>query len=186
MIVKERTDTGNWHVYHKAASSDPETDYLWLNTTIALTDNDNVWNDTAPTASDFTVGGGNDVNNNGKDHVAYLWAEVPGFSRFGSYTGNGNSDGPFVWCGFRPALVIMRRTNNTGAWVMFDNARDPYNLCTSRLRANASDAVDTFNEIDMLSNGFKLRSTDGFNNANGGSYVFMAFAEHPFKYSNAR
>jgi hypothetical protein len=187
MIVKNRTSTGNnWFVYHEAYSVDPETDLLRLDTRDQLQDATPPWNDTAPTASDFTVGNNSAVNANGDNYIAYLWGEASGFSRFGSYTGNGSSDGPFVWCEFRPAFVLIKRTDNTSEWVLHDTSRAPHNPANNELFPNLNNNEGSGRTVDVLSNGFKLRSADGDINANGGSYVFMAFAENPFKYSNAR
>jgi hypothetical protein len=187
MIVKNRSNANDWMIYHHETVSDPETDFLRLNTTDVLTDNINIWNDTAPTSSGFTVGSSNLVNANGDNYIAYLWTEVPGFSRFGSYVGNGNSDGPFVWCGFRPAFVMFKDAETASSWSMYDTTRSPYNTVDERLEADTSDAEDGGNnQLDILSNGFKLRSPDTFTNDNGRRFIFMAFAENPFKYSNAR
>lgn len=186
MILKDRDSNQSWVVYHHEAASDPETDFLRLQNAEALIDNADVWNDTAPTASDFTVGISDSTNVNGRNFIVYLFAEVPGFSRFGSYTGNGSSDGPFVWCGFRPAFVLVKRTDSNNSWSMQDSGRSVYNPVDDVLYSDLQDTEYTRSAIDFLSNGFKLRSTDSPTNANGGNYVFMAFAEHPFKFANAR
>jgi hypothetical protein len=116
--------------------------------------------------------------------IAYCWHSVEGFSKFGSYTGNGSTDGPFVWCGFRPAYVLIKRTDSGGEdWQVQDNARNPYNLIDDAIYANST-AAEVLNNAafytDFLSNGFKIRASHAGRNASGGNYIFMAFAEHPF------
>jgi hypothetical protein len=190
IIVKARTTAGadqGWPVYHASNTAAPETDYLLLNSTAATADLDTVWNDTAPTASVFSVGTSALVNTNNDTYIAYLFSEVEGFSKFGSYTGNGSSDGPFVWCGFRPRWVLIKTTNQVDVgWIQHDSARNTSNLSASRLRPNTSDAQTSDNGIDILSNGFKMRSADGSTNASGSTFIFAAFAESPFKYARAR
>jgi hypothetical protein len=128
----------------------------------------------------FTLGTDVNVNGSGRTYLAYCFNEIEGFSKFGTYTGNGSSDGAFVYCGFRPALVILRRTNAAENWVMVDSARNEYNVANLRLYADTTNADITSTTHDFLSNGFKLRASDGGVNASGNPYVFMAFAEHPF------
>jgi hypothetical protein len=118
--------------------------------------------------------------------VAYCWAEIAGFSKFGSYTGNGSTDGTFVFTNFRPKFVMIKRTDSTGSWGMEDNERLGYNPNNRSLYANLANAEDTNSPLDILSNGFKLRASDSTFNANGGTYIYMAFAESPFKNSLAR
>ena len=180
IIVKNRDASDAWQVYHSGVASDAETDYLVLNTTAAVADNVNRWNDTAPTSSVFSLGNAVEVNTNTEDYIAYVFAEVEGFSKFGAYTGNGNANGSFVWCGLRPAWVMIKRTNSTSNWTIFDNQREGYNVDNDRLRANTLDTETTTDYVDILSNGFKLRSSDADVNASSGTYIFMAFAEHPF------
>jgi len=146
-----------------------------------------MWNNTAPTSSVFSVGTNSETNGNTFSFVAYLWSEIEGFSKFGSYTGNGSTDGPFVWCGFRPRYVLIKSTG-TENWSVQDSARNPYNVVDARLKPNSADAeaVSSFQYVDFLSNGFKLRNTDTEKNGSGTTYVFAAFAENPFKYSRAR
>jgi hypothetical protein len=191
MIVKSRSAVSNWLVYHKGVASDPQTDYLTLETTNAVTDNAGPWNDTAPTSSVFTIGDTGWTNTNTATYVAYCFAEVEGFSKFGSFVGNGSTDGAFVYLGFRPAFVMLKDSSVGGVgsnWGMFDNDRLGYNSFQRDLRANVINAEGTDNDlIDFLSNGFKIRSTSsGFGGGSGTTYIFMAFAENPFKYSLAR
>lgn len=186
LLVKNRDQADDWQVYHGANTANPETDYLVLNTTAATADATNRWSDTLPTASVFTIGAGAVVNTSTEAYVAYCFAEVEGFSKFGSYTGNGSADGIFAYCGFRPAFVMIKRTNSTGNWTILDNSREGYNVDNDPLYTNLTSAEGTTDLADLLSNGFKLRSTDSSVNASSDTYVFAAFAEQPFKYSNAR
>jgi hypothetical protein len=184
IIVKDRTSANEWVVYHSSNTSAPETDYLRLDSTNATADY-GFWNDTAPTSTVFTVGDLQPVNGGwGNNYIAYCFHSVDGFSKVGSYTGNGSSDGTFVYTGFRPAFVMIKRTNNTSSWGMFDGERNPYNDVDRNLLANASDSEYTQTYLDFVSNGFKFRGT-AYNNS-GDSFIYIAFAENPFKYTNAR
>jgi hypothetical protein len=159
-----------------------------LNLTSASTSGATIWNSTAPTSSVFSVGTDGSVNGSTRDYVAYLFSEVAGFSRFGSYTGNGSADGPMIFTGFLPRFVMIKRTDTTQNWFMLDTARNTSNTVDNYLIANTSDADATFSpsQIDFISNGFKLRGTAAGLNANGGTYIFAAFASSPFKNSLAR
>jgi hypothetical protein len=183
IIVKDRDNTYNWQVYHK----DLTTDYsLLLNTTAAPADY-NAWNNSSHSATTFTLGAALGVNTNAADLLAYCFHSVEGYSKFGSYTGNGSTDGTFVYTGFKPAFVIIKRTDVSGdSWFMFDTARDTFNPLDSWLGANLSNTEGSNTFADSLSNGFKLRGSISAFNASGGTYIYMAFAESPFKYSNAR
>lgn len=187
VIVKSRTDNNTWWlVYHQNLTS--AAYYLALQRTDGQASSATVWNNTAPTSTVFTVGTSNDVNGSTKNLVAYCFAQVAGYSAFGSYTGNGSSDGPFVFTGFRPKFLIVKRTNDIGSWIMTDSARSTYNVTGELFNANTSGAEFTTSDIkfDYLSNGFKLREVNGAINASGSSYIYMAFAEVPYKFSNAR
>jgi hypothetical protein len=189
MIVKARvtasTDQG-WPVYHTGVASDAETDYLLLNSTAAAADLNTVWNDTAPTSSVFSVGTNALVNTNNDTYIAYLFAEVEGFSKFGSYTGNGSAEGPFVWCGFRPRWVMVKASSSTSNWIVFDTSRLGYNGANDYLLPNSSSAEGSDVDIDILSNGFKPKDASGPTNVSSVTYIFAAFAESPFKYARAR
>jgi len=186
IIIKDRDSAGGWAVYHKGNTATPETDYLLLQATNATSDDDTNWNDTAPTSSVFSLGTATRVNQNGNDFIAYLFAEVPSFSKFGSYTGNGNAGGPFIYCGFKPRWVLVKRTDNTGSWVVIDTARDTYNVAGNQLYFNQTTADGFGAALDIVSNGFKIRSTATGYNTSGGTYIFWAMAECPFKYATAR
>ena len=146
------------------------------------------WNSTAPASFFFSLGGNSGTNANGNDFIAYCWHSVEGYSKFGSYTGNGSPDGPFVYCGFRPAFVMVKNTSSTGSWTIKDTSRDTFNPSGYTLLADTAD--DDFGpgntNIDILSNGWKCRSSSTYINTTNNNYIFMAFAEQPFKYANAR
>jgi hypothetical protein len=188
MIIVKRLDINgaaspNSIVYHVSIGN---TKGLVLDTTNAAQTLTGFWNDTTPSSTVFTVGNDANTNRNTNNYIAYCFAPVAGYSAFGSYTGNGSTDGPFVYLGFRPEYVMVKRTDTTGAWVIWDSARDTYNVAEKGLLANSSVVEDTTNYIDFLSNGFKLRNTFGSQNGSGATYIYMAFAEFPFKYSLAR
>ena len=177
-IIKTRDSADNWRFYTTAI--DGSFDILYLNLTNAKSDISAI---SPPTSSVFSA------SNLTGDLVAYNFAEVEGFSKFGSYTGNGNSDGPFVYTGFRPAFIMFKRTDAVVGWEIYDTARDTYNPYGLVLAPNSSGAeadVRSGYPADMLSNGFKIRHNGGAVNANGGTYVYMTFAENPFKNSLAR
>jgi hypothetical protein len=127
-----------------------------------------------------------DVNATAATYVAYCWAEIAGFSKFGSYTGNGTADGPFVYTGFRPKFLLIKVTSAVEDWMIFDSARGPYNANAIFLRADTADTGGSDVPVDFLSNGFKLRSTALATNSSGNTYIYMAFAENPFKNALAR
>ena len=185
IIIKNR-DQGsgyNWRVYHHKNTSAPETDRLNLNDTNATHDDASYWSDEAPTSSVFTLGTDVSLNGNTEGHVAYLWSEKQGFSKFGSYTGNGNADGTFVFCGFRPAWIMIKRTSGTQSWTILDNKRLGYNDANERLYPDEAYVEDSAS-FDFLSNGFKPRITGNNLNGSGETYIYMAFAEAPFVNSN--
>jgi hypothetical protein len=184
MIVKRRDAAGNnWNVYHAAIGN---TTSLLLNDIAAQQAASAIyWNNTSPTSSVFTLGTGGNGNALNATYVAYLFSEVAGFSRFGSYTGNGSADGPFVFCGFRPRWVMFKRADAASAWVMYDTARDLFNPEQSYIQAQSSAAEAAGVAFDILANGFKIR-TAGDPNVNGGTYIFAAFAATPFKNALAR
>ena len=162
--------------YHQALGN---THTIALQTTGAAFDS-SVWNDTTPTSSVFTLGT-NDVNANGIKYMAYVWTEKKGFSKFGSYTGNGNADGTFVYTGFKPAMVICKKSSAAGTnWGIIDNKRaNSFNQISAMLNPNSSGSEGANNNCDFVSNGFKWRTNDGNSNASA-TYIYMAFAESPF------
>ena len=186
MIVKNTYQAESWIVYHQSlGGGTPQDKYLHLNTTDAEGDSAAMWNDTAPTSSVFSVGTSTSTNQAGGTFVAYCFAEKQGFSKFGSYTGNGNADGAFIYTGFKPAFVLVKETG-TGNWIIKDNKRPIYNQNDTYLFANTSDAESSASTLgmDLLSNGFKLRATAGDMNGSGTEIIYMAFAEEPLVSSN--
>jgi hypothetical protein len=183
-IIKRRSTSGsNWLVYHVSMTA---TSALYLNTTEAKQTFSDIWNNTAPTSTVMSLGTTDNCNLNGGTYVGYFFAAVAGYSAFGSYTGNGSSDGPFIFTGFRPRFVMCKRTNTTGDWVINDTSRNPSNVMNLWLYPNVSDAETTFTFCDFVSNGFKIRAGPTALNNNGDSYIYMAFAESPFKFALAR
>lgn len=191
IIVKARSGgTYNWNCYHASLGS-PAADYfIGLNTTDARTDYTaaNLWNRTAPTSSVFSIGSHPADNNSGTTFVAYCFAEISGYSKFGSYTGNGSSDGPFVFCGFRPRYVLIKCSSNTGlSWAIVDTARNTFNVTNAALFANASDTEFAAQNIcDVTANGFKIRVDQTLTNGSGYTYIYAAFADLPFQFALAR
>jgi hypothetical protein len=184
-FVKSRSTTGSWIHYHIGTGSTPQNDYLNF-TTSAKGTTSAAWNNTAPTTSVASLGSSAEVNGNGTTFVGYFFAEIQGYSKFGSYTGNGNADGPFIYTGFKPSWVMIRRTDSTGSWLIWDTKRTPNNVTGTVLYANDAAAEETFSSynLDFLSNGFKIRGTDVYTNANGGNYIYMCFASSPFTTSD--
>jgi len=196
LIILKNRDDGlyNWRVFHSSLSAGYN---MSINTTSAAYASGNGGYISSVSSSVFTLtnagsGGSAAVNDNGDNIIAYCFTEVEGFSKFGGYTGNGSSDGPFIWTGMRPAWVMVKRTDSTSNWFIYDSIRNTYNVANLKLYADQSLAENgvtgettSTNNIDILSNGFKMRSANG-SNASGGSYIFVAFAEMPFRYSNAR
>jgi hypothetical protein len=185
VITKRRDGASNWCVQHISTSS--ASQILFLDTTDAQFNTSGNGTLSRPTSSVFSVNNSTGLGVNGQTHVAYCFAPVAGYSSFGSYTGNGSSDGPFVYTGFRPRWVMVKRTDtSTFRWVVWDSARDTYNLTTTSLYPNLSDSELTGFDIDIVSNGFKLRDSENTLNQSNGAYIYAAFAESPFQYARAR
>tara|TARA_Y100000592_G_scaffold11308_1_gene16015 strand:+ start:870 stop:1892 length:1023 start_codon:yes stop_codon:yes gene_type:complete len=179
IIMKVLSSTGSWNTYHESIGN---THGLYLNSTAAKEDNVAFFNDTSPTSTVFTTGtNGNLVNNT---LVAYCFAEKKGFSKFGSYTGNGDVDGPFIYLGFKPAFVIIKQVNTTNHWYMWDNKRDPDNPTNLYSRPDTTDVEGSYDWLDLVSNGIKIRNTSSGASTNGGTYIYMAWAENPIVGSN--
>jgi len=178
IITKARSHSYDWYTYHASIGN---TKNIYLNLTNAESGaSANFHNNTDPTSSVWTAGG--NIYNDTYTFVTYAFAEKQGFSKFGSYTGNGNADGAFIYTGFRPAFLIIKKSSATEDWGLIDNKRDPNNDgASSQLFPNGSNVEDSSNDrADLLSNGFKLRTSSGQWNASGATYVYMAFAEQPF------
>ena len=192
IIVKQRGGTTNWAVYHASLPSAfgvAGTQVVYLNASTANTQDFNVWDSNNPTSSVFSVGASTLSNASSGTYVAYCFAAVPGYSAFGSYTGNGSADGPFVYLGFRPRWFLVKRTDTAGYdWQIEDTSREPYNSSNRNVLfpdLSIAEIVDAY-PTDILSNGFKIRNTGTGNNASGGTYIYAAFAENPFKNALAR
>ena len=184
MIVKDRSNARNWLVYHITLGA---SSGVALNSTVAASGADaGWWNNTSPTSTVATIG---TYGNESANYVGYFWTPVVGYSSFGSYTGNGSSDGPFVYTGFRPRWIMVKSTGSAENWFLLDTARNTYNAVNSYLMPNSSSAEDANNSTvntDFLSNGFKLRATTSALNTNAIIYIYAAFAENPFQYARAR
>ena len=184
IITKVRSTSGaDWSVYHASIGN---TKCLFLDTTAAPSTSVNFWNNTSPTSTVFSIGISGGTNNSGNTMIAYCFAAVAGYSAFGSYTGNGSTDGPFVYLGFRPRFLMVKRTDSTANWIVEDTSRSTYNVTAAALYPNLSNAEDTSYSWDILSNGFKIRDNPPGDNASGGTYIYAAFAENPFKNALAR
>ena len=185
ILVKNTSVGEEWAVYHKDIGNGND---LVLNSTVAA----NVashWNNTTPTSSVISLGYTGSANESGSNYLALAWSPVEGYSAFGLYTGNGSTNGPFVYTGHRSRFIIIKRTNGNGPWVIVDTERNTYNVMDNHLLANVSAAENgsTIGNIcDSLSNGFKLRGSDGWFNGSGATYAYASFASHPFKTSRAR
>ena len=180
MITKSRSGARNWITYTTAI--DGSMDYLYLNLTDAKANS----SASVPTSSIVNLTNGAEANASSENFIMYCFADVKGYSKFGSYVGNGNADGTFIYTGFKPAFVMCKASSVGGsvgyAWSMFDNKRSSYNIERSQLEANTSDAqqTDASGDIDLLSNGFKFRNSASENNQSGATYIYMAFAKNPF------
>ena len=185
IIVKNRDSSSNWPVGHQGLdSSSPWTKNLYLNSSGASSTLQSIWNNTAPTNSVFTVGASSTTNSNGNAYIAYCFAPVAGYSAFGLYEGNQSTDGPFVHLGFKPAFILIKCSSGTGSWMMFDTARDTFNVARKGIAAqlNFAETGNEFDSLDIVSNGFKIRNTSvSFNSFNDPTYIYAAFAENPFQ-----
>ena len=184
IIVKPRSATGDWIVY---TSTTGAGNFLLLDTIAASAASTTKWNNTAPTSSVFSVGIDTTTNFLTTTYVAYCWAEIAGFSKFGSYTGNGSTDGTFVYTGFRPKFIMVKSSSAAEQWDINDTSRDVYNGAQYYLTPNSSAAEGSVNPtMDILSNGFKLKYSAAPWNTSGATYIYAAFAENPFKNALAR
>jgi hypothetical protein len=180
-FITKRTDSSgdNWYAYHSSLGG---TKYLHPNNTSAAGTAISPFNNTNPTST--TISAGTDLSGSSSTHIAYCFSEVKGFSKFGSYTGNGNADGTFVYTGFAPAFVMIKMTSGSDSWFMYDNKRSPFNVRGKYLVADGSGTDSNANAFDFVSNGFKIRTTASSFNGSGSSYIYMAFAENPLVGTN--
>ena len=185
IFCKSRSLSADWLVYHSALGG---TKYLWLNLADGAVTDNAAWNNTNPTSSVFSVRTGTGVNSSGATYVAYCWAPVAGYSAFGSYTGNGSTDGPFVYTGFRPRWFLIKNTTAISTvWLLLDTARDTTNVAGRNIVPSENTAESgNDSRLDFLSNGFKIRNTYGNQNNNNEVYIYAAFAENPFALARAR
>jgi len=178
IIVKNLDDASHWIVYHKSIGNGK---FITLNEADGEQTNSGAWNATSPTSSVFTVGSA--LNN--ANYIAYVFAPKKGFSKMGSYVGNGSTDGTFVYTGFKPAFVLFKKTTGSLAdWQLWDNKRDPYNPVEKALHPDIPNTASTDQDIDFLSNGFKLRSSVAHTNETGVNFIYLAFAEQPLVGTN--
>ena len=183
IIIRNRDMVDISYAYHTYGGNN---NLFRLGTINAMTSSTSIWGTSNPTSTVFGIRNDAFTNATTQNLVAYCFAEIPGYSAFGSYTGNGSTDGPFVYTGFRPRFVLLKVTNTTGNWTILDTLREGYNVDNDPLYPNLNNAEDTTDLLDILSNGFKLRTTDASVNGNTNTYIYAAFAENPFKYSLAR
>ena len=174
-------------VYHHKNTSAPETDLLVLNTTAATSDSNDKWSDEAPTSSVFTVGDSSQLNASGDTSIAFLWSEKQGYSKFGTYEGNNNASGPYIFLGFKPAWFMTKKSNGSKDWNIYDNKRSDSgggNPNDQYLEANNAAAEQSGQDVDFLSTGVKIRSTSSEVNGDDNTFIYMAFAESPLVNSN--
>ena len=178
IIQKEYDDTNDWYSYFRDMGDG--THWILIESNAAAVDDANMWNDTAPTSTIFTVGNSGGSNGSGENYIAYCFRSIQGFSKFGVYEGNGNADGPFIYTGFKPAWIVVKEVDNSNDWDIRDATRNTHNPVDNWLRFNTQDGEGDSDGIDFLSNGFKIRQTSNRTNRDGGTILYMAFAEHPF------
>ena len=178
IFIKDLGNAANWECYNASIGNGK---VIYLNLTTAAEATSARWRNTSPDSVNWTMGSTTAVNGSGRNYVAYCFADVQGYSKFGSYTGNNNANGNFVYTGFSVGWVMIKCTT-TGStnWIIVDNKRPGFNVISANIRANTNGAENTNNDIDLLSNGFKMRNTQSNTNSDGGSYIYMAFAENPF------
>ena len=183
IIFKGRTNVSNWWCYHSGLTSAAYT--ISLNQTSAQSNNPTSFQSTAPALTVFSIGTDGGTNSTAIPTVAYCWAPVAGYSAFGSYTGNGSTDGPFIYTGFRPRWLMIKSSSAVENWYVWDSSRDVYNAESAQLYPNLANAEASAVSIDANSNGFKCRSATVVNTS-AATYIYAAFAENPLKYANAR
>ena len=174
LIVKQTNSSNNWKVYHVSMGNN---NIMNLNDTSAEAGNTAFWNDTTPTSTLITLGTNGAINGSGNTYIMYAFAEKTGYSKFGSYTGNGDTDGAFVYTGFKPAFLIIKKTNATKNWFLHDDKRLGYNPSNSYVNPNLSAVEYAGTDLDIVSNGFKMRSTGGGHNENSHTYIYMAIGQ---------
>ena len=181
-IIKNRSASGEWPMYHEDLTNAEQVSLFWADTGAVSGTSALRYNNTAPTSSVFSLGSSSLYNGSSNNMIAYCFAEKKGYSKFGSYTGNGNADGTFIYTGFKPAWVMIKDSSNAGdPWVIIDNKRDTFNEADALLQANSNSAeITSTTKYDFCANGFKLRGTGTADNNSGATHIYMAFAESPF------
>jgi hypothetical protein len=179
IIVKRLTNAASWQVYHQSMGNGK---WIEMDSNQPQQTGTSRWNDTSPTSTLFYLGNDSDVNNSSYTYVAYVFCDVPGFSKMGAYTGNANNDAsaPFIYTGFKPSFVMLKSYNQQSDWIMFDNKRNPYNVTNTHMYANNNSGDDTstnYNEVDFLSNGIKIREDNTTVNGDGYGYLYMCFGQ---------
>nr|BAR37686.1 hypothetical protein [uncultured Mediterranean phage uvMED] len=179
LIIKNRTSSGyEWSIYHHTLGNEKR---MFLNDTSAAGSSTAYWNNTSPTSSVINLGSGGAVNENNSNMIAYCFAEKKGYSKFGSYVGNGSNSGPYIHLGFKPAFVIIKPSSYSNSWLLLDSKRPGYNVTNQRFEADGNGAeYSGLDYADFLSNGFKIRTSNSHPNNSGGTLIYMAFAESPF------
>ena len=177
IFVKLTSGSGDWVSFHQPLGN---TKFLRLNSDIAAGTQSTYWQDTSPTTTAFSIGTAGDVNTSSGSHVAYCFKSIKGYSKFGSYKGNGNSDGTFVYTGFAVSYLMMKRTDSAGEWLIYDNKRNITNLRDTRLEAqdNFANSTGSSKSFDFCGNGFKCRGDDSDMNGSGNDYIYLAFADN--------
>ena len=186
--VKQTSGSENWRVYHEGLGD--ATKYMTLNGSGSVSTAASVWNSTAPTSTLFSIGTDGGVNTSSSTYIAYVWGDVSGFSKFGSYTGNGNADGTFIYTGFKPAFILLKNSATSSSWYIYDNKRPSYYnpnatvLFAETTTAESTNTSSSEHPIDFLSNGFKIRTTSSARNGSGNTVIYMACAEAPLVGTN--
>ena len=182
MWVKKVTGgADSWAIYNKSMTA---TSYLELDVANGIASNAGRWNNTEPTTSVFSLGDSSTTNGNNNNYIAYIFAEVPGFSKFASFKGYANNDGPFIYTGFAPAMIIIKSTGSSENWHMYDNKRSTFNVRDKTLDPDQTSAESTLSGIDFLSNGFKMRTSATWGNGSGVNITYYAFAQQPIVGTN--
>ena len=179
IILKKRSGSANWMIWHQALDL-TDGQFMEFNNKQEQSSGTAVWDVSEMSSTNIGIGTNGDSNGSSATYIAYCFAEKKGYSKIGSYTGNGNADGAFVYTGFKPSWLMYKRTDTTGSWEMWDNKRSTFNPENKALFANTSDAEATASNLDFTSNGFKIRVSSAGINASGGSYIYMCFSENPF------
>ena len=181
MIVRNRDENSvDWAVYHRSLSAAGNDSYLELNTTDGIATAGTVWNDTSPTSSVFTIGSNSKTNKDGVKYIAYLFADIQGYSKFGKYVSTNSADGPFIYTGFKPACVITKNYGAGANWRIYDNLREGFNGDNEFFELNSNSAEASSSQLDFHSTGFKLVDAEGDANYNDLKVLYFAWAESPF------